>query len=124
MLPSSFQHDQEHERCHQCHHVVMNGSHWVSISQEEQVILCPECCVGVYQCVECNQLVSTHGIGQFQEMVYGGADNVWDDFFIFCRVCFVSLVRQKQEDSESSQTDTEEDEVFVCEVAADTQPIG
>lgn len=99
--------------CHQCRRAIVNVSHNFYISQEE-VILCQDCSFDVYQCIQCTQLVSRHS-RQFREMVYAGADNVWDELFIFCRECFECLQQEEE-------TDTEE-EVFVCTVNVETQTI-
>lgn len=101
--------------CYQCQ-AIAEILHPVFLSQEEEVVLCQECILDVYQCTQCTRLVSRHG-NLFREMVYAGADNVWDELFIFCRECFEFLQQDEELD-----TDTEE-EVFVCTVSAETQLI-
>jgi hypothetical protein len=103
--------------CYQCQAIVDDVPHPIFLSEEEPVILCQECSFDVHQCIQCTRLVSRHG-NPFREMVYAGAENVWDELFIFCRECFEFL--QQEEDAD---TDTEEEEVFVCTVSSETQLI-
>lgn len=108
--------EEEDNICNNCY-AIINLSHHFYLPDDEIITLCYDCSFGVYQCTRCHQLVSNLDYENYREMVYIGPENTWDTIYIFCRECFEFL--QEEDDN----TDTEEDDVFICGLHTETQSI-
>lgn len=116
MIPLPLEEYFDDEICNHCYAVGEVDSHYY-LANDEEVFLCRDCGFGIYQCIQCRQLVSYFG-ENYREMVYVGPEYTWNDLYIFCRECFMDL-----ETEEESMTDTEDENVFICGVHTETQTI-
>ena len=121
MIPLTSEEYFDNEVCMNCHNVMDIPIRFYTSVQV--VELCESCSFGLYQCARCGMMVSHLADTMYEDMVYTGPENTFDDFYIRCRGCSQAATPEKQEEEDNYDTETELEFEDLCDTEISTQVI-